>query len=165
MRVSAAGAPHEIGAMGQWYFNFGSDPALRWEDTAVLQFYTETLKTQPHFPPMLIEYQAGWYGTGDDTYAKTADPTNTLLSSRVLIGHGLKGLNYFPVQDTLYPAGYEVPWANHYYTWESALNLAGRSARARRLLFATATDCRAGARVGDDAQGGGRWADLSDQFI
>jgi hypothetical protein len=124
MRVSAAGASHDIGVMGQWYFNFGSDPALRWEDTATLQFYTETLKTQPHFPPMIIEYQAGWYGTGDDTYAKTADPTNTLLSSRVMIGHGLRGLNYFPVQDTLYPAGYEVPWANHHYTWESALNLA-----------------------------------------
>ncbi|MDQ3011475.1 MAG: beta-galactosidase [Acidobacteriota bacterium] len=123
MRVSAAGAPHNIGAMGQWYFNFGTDATLRWEDAATLQFYTETLKTQPHFPPMLIEYQAGWYGTGDDSYAKTADPTNTLLSSRVAIGHGLRGLNYFPVQDTLYPAGYEVPWANHYYTWESALNL------------------------------------------
>ncbi|MGE0100944.1 MAG: beta-galactosidase [Blastocatellales bacterium] len=122
MRVSAAGTPHGIGAMGQWYFNFGSDAALRWEDSSTLQFYTETLKTQPAFPPMIIEYQAGWYGTGEDSYAKTADPTNTLLSSRLMIGHGLRGLNYFPVQDTLYPAGYEVPWANHYYTWESALN-------------------------------------------
>ncbi|MBL8187252.1 MAG: beta-galactosidase, partial [Acidobacteria bacterium] len=124
MRISAAGAPHNIGAMGQWYFNFGTDAALRWEDTATLQFYTETLKTQPHFPPMVIEYQAGWYGNGEDSYAKVADPTNTLLSSRVMIGHGLRGLNYFPVQDTLYPAGWEVPWTNHYYTWESALNLA-----------------------------------------
>lgn len=123
MRVSAAGTPHRIGAMGQWYFNFGSDAALRWEDSATLQFFTETLKTQPEFPPMIIEYQAGWYGTGDDAYAKTADPANTLLSSRLLIGHGLRGLNYFPVQDTIYPAGYEVPWANHYYTWESALNM------------------------------------------
>jgi len=123
MRVSAAGTPHQIGAMGQWYFNFGTDAALRWEVTATFQFYTETLKTQPYFPPMIIEYQAGWYGTGDDSYAKVADPTNTLLSSRVMIGHGLHGLNYFPVQDTLYPAGYEVPWTNHYYTWESALNL------------------------------------------
>ncbi len=130
MRISAAGAPHNIGAMGQWYFNFGNNPALRWEDTATLQFYAETLKTQPHFPPMIIEYQAGWYGTGDDSYAKTADPSNTLLSSRVMIGHGLRGLNYFPVQDTLYPAGYEVPWANHYYTWESALTLA-RNERPR----------------------------------
>lgn len=130
MRVSAAGAPHQIGVMGQWYFNFGSDPGLRWEDAATLQFYTETLKTQPHFPPMIIEYQAGWYGTGEDIYAKIADPTNTLLSSRVMIGHGLRGLNYFPVQDTLYPAGYEVPWANHYYIWESALNL-NRNERPR----------------------------------
>ncbi|HKQ80184.1 MAG TPA: beta-galactosidase [Blastocatellia bacterium] len=123
MRVSAAGASHDIGVMGQWYFNFGNDPALRWEDSATLQFYVETLKTQPHFPPMIIEYQAGWYGTGDDAYAKSADPTNTLLSSRLMISHGLRGLNYFPAQDTLYPAGYEVPWSNHYYTWESALTL------------------------------------------
>jgi hypothetical protein len=123
MRVSAAGAPHGIGAMGQWYFNFGGDPALRWEDTATLQFYVETLKTQPRFPPMIIEYQAGWYGTGEDSYAKVADPSNTLLSSRLMLGHGLRGLNYFPAQDTLYPAGYEVPWANHHYVWESALTL------------------------------------------
>jgi hypothetical protein len=122
MRVSAAGAPHNIGAMGEWDFNFGNDATLRWEDTATLQFYVETLKTQPHFPPMIIEYQAGWRSAGEDAYAKTANPTNTLLSSRVMIGHGLRGLNYFPVQDTLYPAGYEVPWANHYYTWEAALN-------------------------------------------
>ncbi len=130
MRVSAAGTPHRIGAMGQWYFNFGADPALRWEDSATVQFYTETLKTQADFPPMIIEYQAGWYGTGEDAYAKTADPTNTLLSSRLLLGHGARGLNYFPVQDTLYPAGYEVPWANHHYTWESALTLDGQE-RAR----------------------------------
>lgn len=156
MRVSAAGAPHDIGVMGQWYFNFGTDAALRWEDTATLQFYTETLKTQPHFPPMVIEYQAGWYGTGDDSYAKVADPTNTLLSSRVMIGHGLRGLNYFPVQDTLYPAGYEVPWTNHYYTWESALNLqreerprAAAVHRNGRLIAGLGTELAAAHKAAD----------------
>jgi hypothetical protein len=156
MRVSAAGAPHNIGAMGQWYFNFGNDPALRWEDTATLQFYTETLKTQPHFPPMIIEYQAGWYGNGEDSYAKTADATNTLLSSRVMIGHGLRGLNYFPAQDTLYPAGWEVPWTNHYYTWESALNFA-REERPRaaavhrngRLIAGLGTELAAAHKAAD----------------
>jgi hypothetical protein len=157
MRVSAAGAPHNIGVMGQWYFNFGSDPALRWEDTATLQFYTETLKTQPHFPPMIIEYQAGWYGRGDDTYAKTADPTNTLLSSRVMIGHGLRGLNYFPVQDTLYPAGYEVPWANHYYTWESALNL---ERRERSRASAVHRNGRLIAGLGKELAGAHKAADI-----
>ena len=157
MRVSAAGAPHGIGAMGQWYFNFGSDPAIRWEDTATLQFYVETLKTQPHFPPMIIEYQAGWYGTGEDAYAKTADPTNTLLSSRVMLGHGLHGLNYFPVQDTLYPAGYEVPWANHYYTWESALNL-NREERPRAA--AVHRNGRLIAGLGRELAGAHKAADL-----
>src|SRR5262249_30095492 len=97
---------------------------------ACSEFCAEGQTPRRFSPPMIIEYQAGWYGAGDDAYAKTADPTNTLLSSRVMIGHGLRGLNYFPVQDTLYPAGYEVPWANHHYTWESALTLA-RTERPR----------------------------------
>jgi hypothetical protein len=126
MRVSAAGFDPSfskpIAAMGQWYMNSSSE-ALNFEETATLQFYVEELKTQPAFPPMIIEFQAGWYVPGDDQYAKRSDPSNTLLASRTLLAHGLRGLNYFPLQDTLYPAGYEVPWTNHYYTWDAALDL------------------------------------------
>lgn len=125
MRVSAAGFnpnfAKPIAAMGQWYMN--SSHPLSFEDETNLQFFVEELKTQPRFLPMIIEFQAGWYVPGDDTGAPRTDPENTLLASRTLFAHGLRGLNYFPIQDTLYPAGYEVPWTNHYYTWEAALDV------------------------------------------
>lgn len=126
MRVSAAGfspaLERPIAAMGQWYMN-SENSHLGIEDSANLQFFVEELKTQPAFPAMMIEFQAGWYISAEDTFAKNSDPANTLLASRTLFAHGLRGLNYFPLQDTLYPAGYEVPWTNHYYAWESAINL------------------------------------------
>ncbi|MBZ5553104.1 MAG: beta-galactosidase [Acidobacteriia bacterium] len=126
MRVSAAGfgagLPQPIAALGQWYMYPGAN-ALSFDDSTNLQFFVEELKTQPRFPPMIIEFQAGWYAPGDDTSARPSDPENTLLASRTLFANGLRGLNYFPLQDTLYPAGYEVPWTNHYYAWEAALDI------------------------------------------
>jgi hypothetical protein len=133
MRVSAAGwdpsFEKPIAAMGQWY-----QPAARPEaagnvpgmplavsDFDEIEFFTETLKTQPGFPAMIIEFQAGWYCPAYDIAPRASDPANTLLAARALFENGLKGLNYFPLQDTVYPAGYEVPWSNRHYTWEAAL--------------------------------------------
>ena len=137
MRVSAAGwdpsFEQPIAAMGQWY-----QPAARPEalsnvpgmplaasDFDEIEFFTETLKTQPGFPAMIIEFQAGWYCPAYDIAPRASDPANTLLAARALFENGLKGLNYFPLQDTVYPAGYEVPWANRHYTWEAALRADG----------------------------------------
>jgi len=137
MRVSAAGwdpsFEQPIAAMGQWY-----QPAARPEAVAnvpgmplaasdfdEIEFFTETLKTQPAFPAMIIEFQAGWYCPAYDVAPRASDPANTLLAARALFENGLKGLNYFPLQDTVYPAGYEVPWANRHYTWEAALKADG----------------------------------------
>jgi hypothetical protein len=137
MRVSAAGwdpsFEKPIAAMGQWY-----QPAARPEAVAnvpgmplaasdfdEIEFFTETLKTQPGFPAMIIEFQAGWYCPAYDIAPRASDPANTLLAARALFENGLKGLNYFPLQDTVYPAGYEVPWANRHYTWEAALKADG----------------------------------------
>ena len=137
MRVSAAGwdpsFEQPIAAMGQWY-----QPAARPEAVAnvpgmplaasdfdEIEFFTETLKTQPGFPAMIIEFQAGWYCPAYDIAPRASDPANTLLAARALFENGLKGLNYFPLQDTVYPAGYEVPWANRHYTWEAALKADG----------------------------------------
>jgi hypothetical protein len=150
MRVSAAGfdpsfaAP--IGAMGQWYQSAarpgqavnaaGTEQAaaasssaglpLAASDYAELEFFTETLKTQPGFPPMIIEYQAGWYCPAEDTSPKLSHPANTLLAAREMWADGLKGINYFPLQDSWYPAGYEVPWTNRHYYWGAALDAEGK---------------------------------------
>src|SRR2546422_11342795 len=60
-------------------------------------------------PPMLSDYQASWYAPEDDVRPPESSPANTLLSSRLLLGQGLHGLEYSPLQDTLTPAGYETP--------------------------------------------------------
>ena len=134
MRVSAAGAAqeHPIGAMGQWYMpsRANAGPAGRQidaSDAGEIEFFAEELKTQPDFPPMMIEYQAGWYAPGEDDRPPASPPENTLLSSRLLIGNGIHGFNYFPLQDTYTPAGYSVPWANQSYRWDAALDPNGDS--------------------------------------
>lgn len=129
MRVSAAGSslPQPIGVMGQWYMppRETAAPAkhfLGTRDATEIEFFTEELKTQPNFPPIMIEYQAGWYTPADDDRPLASPPENTLLSSRLLITNGIHGINYFPLQDTLTPAGYSVPWANRCYRWDAALS-------------------------------------------
>src|SRR5579864_2522500 len=132
MRVSAAGEglADPIGAMGQWYMpprkaDGNGQRLLDDEDTSEIEFYTEELKTQPYFPPVMIEYQAGWYCPGDDDRPVDSPPVNTLLSSRLLIANGVHGFNYFPLQDTVTPAGYSVPWANRFYRWDAPLDVNG----------------------------------------
>lgn len=130
MRVSAQGASQNpaIGVMGQWYMprepaSENAGPALLTShDTSEIGVFTEELKTQPAFPPVMVEYQAGWYAPADDDRPRPNLPENTLLSSRLLIGNGIHGFNYFPLQDTFTPAGYSVPWANRSYRWDAALS-------------------------------------------
>jgi hypothetical protein len=137
MRVSAAGSACEppIGVMGQWYLrpretaagaqaqasSVSGDTQLTAADAGELEFFTEELKTQPHFPPVMIEYQAGWYTPADDDRPLPNPLENTLLSVRLLLANGIHGLNYLPLQDTYSPAGYSVPWANRSYRWDAAL--------------------------------------------
>jgi hypothetical protein len=128
-RVAAAGSalPHPIGVMGVWYMSPRSENeagarGLSAEDASTLEFFVEELKTQPAFPPVLIEYQAGWYCPGEDDRPLESPPSNTLLSSRLLLANGLHGINYFPLQDSYTPAGYSVPWANRSYRWDAALS-------------------------------------------
>ncbi|HEX5425506.1 MAG TPA: beta-galactosidase [Candidatus Acidoferrales bacterium] len=129
MRVSAAGSALDpsIGAMGQWYMHPNSSesagpPILSASGASEIELFTEELKTQPDFPPVMIEYDAGWYTPADDDRPLPDSVSNTLLSSRLLIANGIHGLNYFPLQDTYTPAGYSVPWANRSYRWDAALS-------------------------------------------
>ena len=136
-RVAAAGSglADPIGVMGQWYLHpaasagAGKDLQLTAEDASTIELFTEELKTQPGFPPALIEYQAGWYAPGDDDRPLESAAENTLDSSRLFIAHGLHGISYFPLQDSVTPAGWSVPWANQNYLWNAALDPNGRSRR------------------------------------
>jgi len=145
MRVSAAGFGLErpIGAMGQYYLQPPEKPApgapaerkITAREASTIEFFVEELKTQPAFPPLIIEYQAAWYTPGDDTRAFDSPTANTLLSSRLLLAHGLHGLSYFPAQDTVTPATYSTPWTNRHYRWDAALDVAAnRQSRARAVI-------------------------------
>jgi len=132
MRVSAAGSAlkQPIGVMGQWYMRPGGENGpvgrtLTAQDATEIEFLTQELGTQPMFPPVMIEYQAGWYAPAYDDRPPESPPENTLLSSRLMIANGLHGINYFPLQDTYTPAGYSVPWANRSYRWNAALSTDG----------------------------------------
>lgn len=131
MRVSAEGGAqeHPVGVMGQWYMpRRDTGPAGRdvdAKDAGEIELSTEELGTQPDFPPVMIEYQAGWYTPADDDRPPAGPPEATLLSSRLLIGNGIHGFSYFPLQDTYTPAGYSVPWANRSYRWDAALDANG----------------------------------------
>jgi hypothetical protein len=129
MRVPAAGSAQSppIGVMGQWYLRpqAGVEAAgqfLSAREASDIEFFTEQLKTQPAFPPMMMEYQAGWYAPGDDDHPADNPPDNSVLSSRLLIANGIHGLNYFPLQDTISAAGESVPWANRSYRWNAAFS-------------------------------------------
>lgn len=95
-------------------------------EAAKNKFMAEVVKTQPLFVPVHSEFQAGRDLGEKDTFAAATDPTNTLMASRVMFQNGMKGLCYHPLADTLYPAGYEVQWANHHYSQEGAVNFLGQ---------------------------------------
>jgi len=138
VKDSLPGAP--IGVMGQWYMQPRADAGARERlldssDASEIELFTEELGTQPAFPPVMIEYQAGWYAPGDDDRPLESAPDNTLLSSRLLIAGGIHGINYFPLQDTYTPAGYSVPWASRAFRWDAALDPNGeRQPRLQAIL-------------------------------
>ena len=126
MKVTAR-AP--VWAMGNWYqsaaYSIGA------HDRAQLEFSMGLLHTRPGQPMMASEFQAGWLEQPDDIRPRPADPSNTLLAMATMIGSGVRGIVNFPAQDTMYPAGWEVPFANSFYAWDAALAFDGYpSARA-----------------------------------
>jgi hypothetical protein len=116
MKVTASSP---VWAMGNWY---QSDTfAIGEHDRAQLEFSTGLLQTRLHQPLMASEFQAGWLQQPQDVLPQAAAASNTLLALGTLIGMGVRGVVNFPAQDTLYPAGYEVPFANAFYAWDAAL--------------------------------------------
>lgn len=105
-------------AWGNWY---QSDAyAIGEHDLAQLDFATGLLQTQSDKPLMYSEFQAGWLQGADEAHPRPADPSNTTLAMHELLRDGAHGIVNFPVQDTIYPDGWEVPWANWSYAWDAA---------------------------------------------
>ncbi|MGA8534718.1 MAG: amino acid permease, partial [Candidatus Tumulicola sp.] len=106
-------------AWGDWY---QSDAyAIGAHDLAQLDFATGLLQTQPAAPVMYAEFQAGWLQSADEALPRPSDPANTALALGELLRDGVHGIVNFPLQDTIYPDGWEAPWANWSYAWDAAL--------------------------------------------
>jgi Glycosyl hydrolases family 35 len=108
-------------AWGNWYQS--NAYAIGAHDLAELDFATGLLATQVNRPLMQAEFQAGWLQLADDGVPRPADPANTALALHELLRDGIHGIVNFPVQDTIYPDGWEVPWANWSYAWDAALTV------------------------------------------
>ncbi|MEO6836052.1 MAG: amino acid permease [Candidatus Tumulicola sp.] len=108
-------------AWGDWYQS--SAYAIGAHDLAQLDFSTGLLQTQPHQPVMYAEFQAGWLQGADEALPRPSDPRNTALALHELLRDGAHGIVNFPVQDTIYPSGWEAPWANWSYAWDAALTV------------------------------------------
>ena len=106
-------------AWGNWYqtnaYRIGA------HDLADLDFATGLLQTQADLPVMQSEFQAGWLQAADEGAPRPSDPSNTTLALGELLRDGAHGIVNFPVQDTIYPHGWEAPWANWSYAWDAAL--------------------------------------------
>ena len=137
MRVNPAAnysSSEPIWNTGQDYQMTGEGGYSSIYEAAKNKFLTEIVKTEPLSPPGIIEFQAGWFIDEKNTYARATSPTNTLMASRVMFQNGMKVLNYYPLNDTLYPAGYECQWANWFYGWETAVNFAGEETGRARFV-------------------------------
>jgi hypothetical protein len=135
------GDPTPVGLAGEWLFpssavrgsvqpaSLGSSPArasfLTAEDASSLAFLANSLGTQPDFPPFLSGFAASTLAPRGDVRVVQPSTEGTLLASRLLVGNGIRGIVYAPLQDTLTPAGWETASAPRYFRWDSALDLAG----------------------------------------
>ncbi len=129
MKVTASSP---VWAMGNWYQSAAY--ALGEHDRAQLEFSTGLLQTRPHQPLMASEFQAGWLEAPQDIVPQAAAPSNTLLAMGTMIGMGVRGIVNFPAQDTMYPAGWEVPFANAFYAWDAALGYGAATSTVPRYV-------------------------------
>ncbi|MGH7737854.1 MAG: amino acid permease [Candidatus Tyrphobacter sp.] len=118
-------------AWGDWYQS--SAYRIGAHDREQIDFSTDLLGTQPHVPIMMAEFQAGWLQGADENAPRPADPTNTALALSEFLADGAHGIVNFPVQDSIYPAGWEVPWANWAYDWDAALTACLECAPSKRF--------------------------------
>src|SRR5882672_11076858 len=131
-----------VGLTGEWLFKPSAEPAvhgrtgvssselhdrelLTSRDAFSLSFLANSLGTQADFPPLLSGFATTTFAPGEDIRAEQPPPENILLASRLLLGSGVRGITYSPLQDTLTPAGWRSPSAARYFRWDATLDLAG----------------------------------------
>jgi hypothetical protein len=140
----AAQDPKIVGLTGEWLFKpltdsqesraGGSSPERRdgarltARDASSLAFLANSLSMQPDFPPLLSNFATTTFAPADDIRGPQPALGNMLLASRLMLGSGVRGFTYTPLQDTLTPAGWGTPSAARFFRWDAPLDLAGNPA-------------------------------------
>ena len=124
-------AAANAGMLGEWFLRPAAGTTTTrtlsaWDVTRI-ESTVERMQAQTALPPIVVGYQAGWLTPADEARPAEVEPAVTLMGSRLLMGFGARGLNYFPLQDAVTPAGYDVPWANRFHRWDAALEPGGTS--------------------------------------
>src|SRR5467141_2891402 len=150
---TASATEHQdgVGLTGEWLFKPSAEPAVQGRtgvssselhdrelltsrDAFSLSFLANSLGTQADFPPLLSGFATTTFAPGEDIRAEQPPPENILLASRLLLGSGVRGITYSPLQDTLTPAGWGTPSAARYFRWDAALDLAGNHGLTAKIV-------------------------------
>src|SRR5467141_221799 len=147
--ASATEHQNGVGLTGEWLFKPSAEPAVQGRtgvssselhdrelltsrDAFSLSFLASSVGTQADCPPSLSGFAATTFAPGEEIRAEHPPPENMLLASRLLLGSGVRGITYSPLQDTLTPAGWGTPSAARYFRWDAALDLAGNHGLAAK---------------------------------
>lgn len=107
----------------------GAAEAWRIEEAA------SRLATQTTLPPFFGSVSMGASTPPDDIQPPESALSDAFLRSRILFGHGIGGLSYQAVQDSLAPAGFVAANANRFVRVDAALDInASRQPAARNVL-------------------------------
>ncbi|MGD0839672.1 MAG: beta-galactosidase [Candidatus Acidiferrales bacterium] len=127
--------PGVAGVSGEWIFSPSAavgeaSPAgatLGERDAMTLSLLADKLEQQSSVPPLITSFHAGGYAAADESSPPDAAVSATTLGTRLLLGRGIGGIEYAPLQDSLMPAGYEAPGVNRYLNRDAALDMEGES--------------------------------------
>jgi Glycosyl hydrolases family 35 len=131
------------GVTGQWIFAppstrgdiaSGADGTLGAQDAEMLELLADTLSRQSNVPAVITAFHTGGYAAPyEDSPAKVA-ASATIVGTRFLLGRGIGGIEYAPLQDSLTPAGYETVGENRYANRDAAIDMEGeRRAQATAI--------------------------------
>jgi hypothetical protein len=122
------------GVAGGWIFSpppargslaISTGETLGAEDAETLEMLTDTLEQQPNIPAFITAFHAGGDAAPYEASPVMVAASATTVGTRVLMGFGIGGFEYAPLQDSLTPAGYETPGVNRYSDRDAALNMEG----------------------------------------
>jgi hypothetical protein len=122
------------GFAGQWIFSppaAGAESAvpagatLGSADADTLAVLADTLREQSNFPALIAAFHAGGDPASDEDSPAKVAASATIVGTRLMLGRGIGGIVYAPLQDSLTPAGYETPGTNRYLNRDVALDMEG----------------------------------------